>query len=195
MHNPSTQNKPVGRPRSEAAKTAIIQATISLLDTVPFSNLTIEAIAKQSGVSKATIYRWWPNKEALLFAAFLHVTSVEVNFEPTLSIEENFRQVIAELVAILNRPLGRALFAVLIDQPELLTAFQTTFFAAKRQAAKQLLAAGQAQQVIRADVDLDKALDMLFGAVYLRVFLYTEVVDTDYITAVIATFMQGIRQV
>ena len=195
MHNPSTQNKPVGRPRSEAAKTAIIQATISLLDTVPFSNLTIEAIAKQSGVSKATIYRWWPNKETLLFAAFLHVTSVEVNFEPTLSIEENFRQVIAELVAILNRPLGRALFAVLIDQPELLTAFQTTFFTAKRQAAKQLLAAGQAQQVIRADVDLDKALDMLFGAVYLRVFLYTEVVDTDYITAVIATFMQGIRHV
>nr|MWN20661.1 TetR family transcriptional regulator [Leuconostoc lactis] len=66
----------------QAAKTAIIQATISLLDTVPFSNLTIEAIAKQSGVSKATIYRWWPNKEALLFAAFLHVTTVDVNFEP-----------------------------------------------------------------------------------------------------------------
>ena len=46
MHNPSTQDKSVGRPRSEAAKTAIIQATISLLETVPFSNLTIEAIAK-----------------------------------------------------------------------------------------------------------------------------------------------------
>ena len=45
MHNPSTQNKPVGRPRSEAAKTAIIKRP-SLLDTVPFSNLTIEAIAE-----------------------------------------------------------------------------------------------------------------------------------------------------
>lgn len=48
--------------------------------------------------------------------------------------------------------------------------------------------------MIKPDIDLDKALDMLFGAVYLRVFLYTEVVDTDYIDAVIATFMQGIRQ-
>ena len=73
--------------------------------------------------------------------------------------------------------------------------FQTTFLPRNGRRPKQLLAAGQAQQVIRADVDLDKALDMLFGAVYLRVFLYTEVVDTDYITAVIATFMQGIRHV
>ena len=194
MHNPSTQDKSVGRPRSEAAKTAIIQATISLLETVPFSNLTIEAIAKQSGVSKATIYRWWPNKEALLFAAFLHVTTVDVNLEPALSIADNFRQVIGDLVAILSRPLGRALITVLIDQPDRVTAFQTTFFEVKRRAAKQLLTAGQAQHVIKPDIDLDKALDMLFGAVYLRVFLYTEVVDTDYIDAVIATFMQGIRQ-
>ena len=194
MHNPSTQDKSVGRPRSEAAKTAIIQATISLLDTVPFSNLTIEAIAKQSGVSKATIYRWWPNKEALLFAAFLHVTTVDVNFEPALSIADNFRQVIGDLVVILNQPLGRALITVLIDQPDRVTAFQTTFFEVKRRAAKQLLTAGQAQHVIKPDIDLDKALDMLFGAVYLRVFLYTEVVDTDYIDAVIAAFMQGIRQ-
>ena len=194
MHNPSKQDKSVGRPRSEAAKTAIIQATISLLDTVPFSNLTIEAIAKQSGVSKATIYRWWPNKEALLFAAFLHVTTVVVNFEPALSIADNFRQVIGDLVVILNQPLGRALITVLIDQPERVTAFQTTFFEVKRRAAKQLLTAGQAQHVIKPDIDLDKALDMLFGAVYLRVFLYTEVVDTDYIDAVIAAFMQGIRQ-
>ncbi|AQN79071.1 hypothetical protein A9176_01040 [Leuconostoc garlicum] len=194
MHNPSKQDKSVGRPRSEAAKTAIIQATISLLDTVPFSNLTIEAIAKQSGVSKATIYRWWPNKEALLFTAFLHVTTVDVNFEPALSIADNFRQVIGDLVVILNQPLGRALITVLIDQPERVTAFQTTFFEVKRRAAKQLLTAGQAQHVIKPDIDLDKALDMLFGAVYLRVFLYTEVVDTDYIDAVIAAFMQGIRQ-
>ena len=194
MHNPSKQDKSVGRPRSEAAKTAIIQATISLLDTVPFSNLTIEAIAKQSGVSKATIYRWWPNKEALLFAAFLYVTTVDVNFEPALSIADNFRQVIGDLVVILNQPLGRALITVLIDQPERVTAFQTTFFEVKRRAAKQLLTAGQAQHVIKPDIDLDKALDMLFGAVYLRVFLYTEVVDTDYVDAVIAAFMQGIRQ-
>ena len=157
MHNPSKQDKSVGRPRSEAAKTAIIQATISLLDTVPFSNLTIEAIAKQSGVSKATIYRWWPNKEALLFAAFLHVTTVDVNFEPALSIADNFRQVIGDLVVILNQPLGRALITVLIDQPERVTAFQTTFFEVKRRAAKQLLTAGQAQHVIKPDIDLDKA--------------------------------------
>lgn len=75
-----------------------------------------------------------------------------------------------------------------------MTAFQTTFFEVKRRTAKQLLTAGQAQHVIKPDIDLDKALDMLFGAVYLRVFLYTEVVDTDYIDAVIAAFMQGIRQ-
>lgn len=195
MNNPSKQDKPVGRPRSEAAKEAILQATLSLLDEVKFANLTIEAIAKASGVSKATIYRWWPNKEALLLATFLHITAGSVQFDDSLSIEQNFRQVVGDLAAVLNRPLGRALIAALFDQHDLLVEFKTTFFEAKRRVAKHILVIGQTQQVIKPDINIDRALDMLFGAVYLRVFLYTKVVDAEYIDTVITEFMQGIRKV
>ena len=71
----SEENQPkqhsVGRPRSEASKTAILNATIDLLEETGYSALTIEAIASNAGVGKATIYRWWSNKAFLVLDAFL----------------------------------------------------------------------------------------------------------------------------
>lgn len=52
----------IGRPRSEAAKKAILQAVIQLLEETSYSDLTIESIANVAGVGKATIYRWWTHK-------------------------------------------------------------------------------------------------------------------------------------
>ena len=64
----------VGRPRSEASKIAILNATIDLLEESGYSTLTIEAIAAHAGVGKATIYRWWANKSFLVLDAFLMST-------------------------------------------------------------------------------------------------------------------------
>jgi AcrR family transcriptional regulator len=58
-----------GRPRSEAARQAILEATRALLEVTTVRDLTIETIAKQAGVSKSTIYRWWPNKAAIAIDA------------------------------------------------------------------------------------------------------------------------------
>ena len=59
-----------GRPRSEKARKAVIQSTLTLLKRVGFNELTIEAVAARAGVGKATVYRWWPNKAELVIAAF-----------------------------------------------------------------------------------------------------------------------------
>jgi AcrR family transcriptional regulator len=63
--------KRIGRPRSEESKAAILDATWELLKTTCLRNLSIEAIARESGVGKTTIYRWWPNKAAVVMDAFL----------------------------------------------------------------------------------------------------------------------------
>jgi len=64
-----TSRRP-GRPRSEQAEQAIIEATLDLFAERGFEGVCVEAVAARAGVGKATIYRRWPNKEELLLAAF-----------------------------------------------------------------------------------------------------------------------------
>src|SRR5271166_3166822 len=66
---PAEHRRP-GRPRSEQAEQAIIEATLDLFAERGFEGVCVEAVAARAGVGKATIYRRWPNKEELLLAAF-----------------------------------------------------------------------------------------------------------------------------
>src|SRR4030095_14956520 len=56
----------IGRPRSETAERAIIEATLDLIAADGLSAVSIEGVAAKAGVGKTTIYRRWPNKEALI---------------------------------------------------------------------------------------------------------------------------------
>lgn len=60
-----------GRPRSEAAHRAVLDAAARLLDATPYEEITVEGIAAEAKVGKQTIYRWWPNKAAVVLEAIL----------------------------------------------------------------------------------------------------------------------------
>lgn len=68
-------NVSAGRPRSEASRNAILQATLELLEQSGYPSLTIDGVAAHAGVSKATIYRWWRDKKMLVLEAFLTLLS------------------------------------------------------------------------------------------------------------------------
>src|SRR4249919_1095196 len=69
----ATQAPPrrAGRPRSETTRHSILRATLHLLEDTSVQSLTIEAIARQAGVGKATIYRWWDSKALVVIDAFV----------------------------------------------------------------------------------------------------------------------------
>src|ERR671921_1783064 len=71
------QARSPGRPRSERAHRAILQAANELLESEGFAALSVEAIAERAGVSKATIYRRWPNRAAVVMDGFLLTVSFE----------------------------------------------------------------------------------------------------------------------
>lgn len=60
-----------GRPRSVATEKAVLEGAYLLMATKGLAAATIDAIARRAGVSKVTIYKWWPSREALLIDAFL----------------------------------------------------------------------------------------------------------------------------
>src|SRR5271156_4239986 len=79
-----------GRHRSIEAKTSILKATLQLLGRKPLRKVTADAIAKRAGVSKATIYKWWPNKTLVAFEAYFAGMTERVADPDTGSAETDF---------------------------------------------------------------------------------------------------------
>src|SRR2546426_12211895 len=63
--------RPRGRPRSAAKKEAILRALYRLLKKRGIASVSTQELARQAGVSTATLYRWWKSKEAVMLDAFL----------------------------------------------------------------------------------------------------------------------------
>src|SRR5580658_4156502 len=89
-----------GRPRSEQARLSILRSTLKLLGKKGFSNLTIEAVAAHAGVAKATVYRWWPDKAALIADAFANSTTPKLHFPDTGSLRTDMSRQMRQLVKI-----------------------------------------------------------------------------------------------
>src|ERR1035438_7206433 len=87
-HNDGSKRLP-GRPRSERARQAILRSTLNLLQHTGFPDLAIEAIAADAGVGKATVYRWWPSKGALVVDAFADSAQHKLHFPDRKSTRLN----------------------------------------------------------------------------------------------------------
>jgi AcrR family transcriptional regulator len=163
-----------GRPRSESAHRAVLAAANRLLEQSGFHNLSVEAIAAEAGVSKATIYRWWPNKAAVVMDAFLAATGPQLTFPPDLPARESVRAQMRALVEVFNQGAGRTIAALLGQaqaDPDLAEAFRVRWIANRRAIAREILARGVASGELRPDCDLEVALDALYGALYFRLLV------------------------
>ena len=176
-------------------KTAILNATVDLLEETGYSNLTIEAIAAQASVGKSTIYRWWPNKSFLVFDAFLLSTETHLYFLEKASLRENFRQHLHYLATILNGTLGRTVVGLVAGsgaESEIARAFYQNFLKSRREDAKRILDLPIAQGEIQSKMDLDVVSDMLYAPVYYRILIYKKKVDSKFINTLVDQVIKGI---
>jgi AcrR family transcriptional regulator len=164
------QRRP-GRPRSERADRAIIEAALSVFAESGTEGLCIERVAARAGVGKATIYRRWPGKEDLLLDAIGALQNPLP--EPT------GKSVRADLVAILGAmrdsvadPRRAREFALLLGEgakyPRLMARYVETMLEPRREVIRSVLRRGVAAGELRPDADLEVALFMLTGAVLAR---------------------------
>src|ERR1700744_3670301 len=96
-----------GRQRSIEAEVAILKATLYLLERKPLRKVTADAIAKRAGVSKATIYKWWPNKSLVALDAYLAGMTERVIMPNTGSAEKDFTEQLQSVMTFYKSPLGR----------------------------------------------------------------------------------------
>ena len=186
--------RPPGRPRSEHARQAILRSTMNLLQDTGFDDLTIEAIATDAGVGKATVYRWWPNKGALVVDAFATLTESQLHFPDTGSVYRDVSFQMRRAVAIFRSPQGRIVAALLgagQSDPELLEAFRARFLRPRRQEAYKTLLRGIDRGELPRGLDLDLVLDILYGAIYMRFLIRHDELSAAYVNEVCELVLTG----
>ena|ERR1700688_3249160 len=173
-----------GRPRSEEARLAILRSTLKILGKHGFSDLTIEDVAAHAGVGKATVYRWWPNKAALIADAFASSTTRALHFPDTGSLCSDMSQQMRQLVKIFRGRRGRIVSAILgggQSDKELIGAFRKRFLLPRRLEAYATLRRGIRRGELRKDVDMDLVLDSLYGPIYMRFLIRHDKMTPDFI--------------
>ena len=144
----------------------------------------MDAIAARAGVSKATIYRWWPSKAAVVMDAFLANTSPRMPFPDTGATREDLRRQIKNVIRLFNQPrTGRPFVALIAEcqhDPVLAQAFRERFIAARRAAARKVLIRGLERGELRSDLDVDIAIDALYGALYYRLLVSGDPLRQSY---------------
>jgi AcrR family transcriptional regulator len=176
-----------GRPRSERSRRAILRSTLSLLQHTGFPDLTIEAIAADAGVGKTTVYRWWPDKGALVVDAFASSTETKLHFPDTGSVYRDMSLQMNQFLGILRTRRGRIVAELLgagQSDPELLEAFRERFLRPRRQEAYKTLRRGIERGELPKRLDLDLVLDILYGAMYMRFLIRHDELSESYVKEV-----------
>lgn len=176
-----------GRPRSERARKAVIRSTLALLQRVGFNELSIESVAARAGVGKATVYRWWPNKAELVIAAFVSAVEEELRFPSTGPVLESIHEQMKRWAPIFRSPLGQIVATVIgagQSEPEILEAFQAHWVRPRRVEARKLLQQAIKKGEIRAELDPDMILDLLYGPLYLRLLIKHAPLDEKFVDTV-----------
>ena len=184
-----------GRPRSERADRAIIDAALSLFAESGPEGLCIEKVAARAGVGKATIYRRWPGKEDLLLDAIAALAAPLP--EPAgRSVREDLVTLLDAMREAVADPRRAREFALLLGEgakyPRLMARYVETVLEPRREVIRSVLRRGVTTGELRADVDIEAALFMLTGAVLARGKYEPGSFPPGYVERVVEELLQGL---
>lgn len=186
-----------GRRRSVEAEAAILKATLFLLERKPLRKVTTDAIARRAGVSKATIYKWWPNKSLVALDAYLAGMTEQVVMPDTGSAKTDFTRQLKSVMAFYTSPLGRLFCQFLAEgqsDPEFLARFRERFLFARRNAARIMWQRGVDRGEIRNDVDSEIVLDLIYGPMIFRLLAGHGSIGTQECEALVDAVFGGLRR-
>lgn len=163
----------MARTRDEAARRRVLNSARDLVSKLGPRAVTVDQIAAAAGVGKQTIYRWWPSKSSVIMDALSELTDPDPADLPASTYEALRVQMhrVARMFASRNGELIRELVADSQGDPALANEFRDRFFAHRRAKGAATLEKGIATGELRSDLDVDDALDVLYGPLWLRLLI------------------------
>ncbi|WP_019927409.1 TetR/AcrR family transcriptional regulator [Nocardia sp. BMG111209] len=186
-----------GRPRDERAHVAILDAAARLLVDRGPAMMSMDAVAAAAGVSKATIYRWWPSKEALAMDALYREWDTGAPAEPVGPLREDLRNMLLPWVILISgRPYGpvvAGLLAEVLSTPAFALEYRSRFVEHRREHGRLILQQAIARGEISPRTRTEVVLDLLYGPIYHRMLHGHGTLDTTFVDDVIDTVLDGIH--
>jgi AcrR family transcriptional regulator len=170
------------RPPGRGAKVraAILAATMAELADAGYAGLTIDNVARRSGVHKTTIYRRWKDREALVTAAVTDFARTGLPFPDTKDIGTDLRRFARGMVTFLNSPVGRAVPAAMLADaarvPEIAEA-RRRFFEDRFRRAEPVVAGAIERGELPVGTDAEELIKTILAPICLRLLVTAEPID------------------
>jgi AcrR family transcriptional regulator len=156
----------MGRPRSEKTRKTILKTAFRLLKKRGFDGVSNQQIASEAGVSTATLYRWWKNKQAILLDAYLETTRELLPYGTRGTPLARLRNYTIRIGDFLKGDDGRVFLRLMLaiqDNPSLRKAFYENVFLPRRAEGRAVVQEAINTGELPDTVDPDFMINLLIG--------------------------------
>jgi AcrR family transcriptional regulator len=180
--------RPIGRPRDITRELALLSATAEVLAEVGYDRLTMDAVAARAKSSKATIYRRWPDKTALVVETIRHIENQVTRWPNTGSLRGDLLAVLGDIADAVRGDLGRIVSGVVSampHDPELAGAVRDVVITRFKSGCQALLIRAQERGEAPPGVDSQLVYEVPMAMVLFRFLLADGAVDDSYVEFVV----------
>lgn len=176
----------------------MVDAAADLLIEGGMGAATMEAIAARAGVSKATIYKWWPSRAQVALDSFFTRTKTTMEVGGEVSLAEALTTQVGALLRLFLDPatasLMREMVALAQSDPEIREALDTRWLRPRRAIVERLLRDAVERGELRADLAVPAAMDQLFGPLYYRLLFGHEPLSDGLAATLVSQVLAGIKR-
>jgi AcrR family transcriptional regulator len=184
-------------PRTEQVRDKVLGAAGELMLEGGLAAATMEAIATRAGVSKRTLYKYWPSRGAVALEGFMRSAAASWSPPEDGTAAESLEALVVAAADLFSRPpagpLMRSLIADAQSQDEIALALRDQWLRPRRAVAADLIAKAVADGELRSDLDVEVVLDLLFAPVYYRLLLGHENLDPRFAARSVRYVLAGLR--
>ena len=187
-----------GRPRSEKARKAIMDAAADLLLSRGLSAVSMDAVAERAGVSKATIYRWWPTKESLaLDALYTEWAAVQPDQRDTGTLRGDLLALLRPWARLAtSKPYGRVIGALVTEaqtDPAFAAEYLQRVVEPRREQTRAIFRRAIERGEIPPDTKIEVAVDLVYGPLYHRLLHGHAPLNDRFVRDVVDMALAGLQ--
>jgi AcrR family transcriptional regulator len=168
----SVPDRMPGRPRSDAARMAVLHAVDDMLVDEGYAAMTMKGIAARAGVGKQTVYRWWTSKAEILLEAVTLDAATELAIDPAPTSAEDLDDFLTSVIGFLTASQAGAAYRALVGEAQhdakvaALIERSDALVLAALPVLRRVVARGD----LPRDLDLERAAAQLIGPTFYRIF-------------------------
>jgi AcrR family transcriptional regulator len=185
-----------GRPRNVETEKAILAASYDLLIENGFGTVTVDKIAERAKVSKATIYKWWPNKAAVVMDGFLSAAMARLPVPDTGSAITDIVIQATNLARFLTSREGKVINELIAEgQADLKLAeeYRLRYFNPRRLDSRRILERGVQRGELKKNLNIELSIDLIYGPLFYRLLVTGEKLDESVIEVLVNYAFEGIK--